>query len=264
MSTLLEAPTADVAERREHEWLVFTAARGASDVPWWDGVTSETLLAWNAALSGAAKFILTDELQVALQAELPCADGAAEDAGRTATARGLQAAQHLWRADPSVPLVKAWPVPLAPSSELMEAFAEADWPVTRESDNSLVAALEVREFPSHVRVVELGGGKTLLWSELAVMPVASHESREAVARFLLLAGGKLRWARPTVYAMADWQAAGFEILLPAVPTAIELVMALGALSVGCQLCAAETAALLHEPVALEFIRVTTPVPFRLT
>lgn len=249
------AESAVVPVRREEGWLLYAPSLPVRPIAF---PKPETLLRWNAALGGAAKFVLSPTLAISLRAEVPVtADPEAPGSPLSATtADGLINAQGFWGADtePQLPEVE-WEAGELPPG-LSEACAAAGWNATQTA-GALAGALGEAGDPWQARLQPLPDGTIRIFAELCDFAEPSAPVRLALSRFLLLAGGLLRWARPVLRAPPpDGFAAGLEIVLPAHPTPELLADAFGALSIGCQRFGHEAAQFQSETVAREFMEIT--------
>jgi hypothetical protein len=250
------AVSSDFTMRQEDGWKHFAAPLQVSGSP---VPSHETLLAWNAGLGGGAKFVLAPDLSVELCAELPGEPAPAEsDLDLAAeTANGIAAGRRLWIAPPAARALPDFPATIAPPTELLDACSQSGWIVAQRNDTAgLAAELAGSDSSWPARVLPIRGGALLLVVELVALEAASPASTVAVARFLLLAGGLLRRARPTFRADCGTVAGCFEVLLPSIPSPGLLADALSALAVGCQRFGREAIELRHDSIARVYLDVT--------
>jgi hypothetical protein len=242
------------------DWLLLTADYDENTLPEDTPQPSwETLLAWNSAVSGGVKFVLSPERRVCLRAELPCLEGCASPEAAAAAAAGFAAAQRLWGQVDVSPRAVPLPPTAALPAQLIQLCTESGWAVNTRADDTLVVDLDVAGGHWQAHFLSLPSQEILALVELATIDAAATASREAIAILLLLAGGALRWARPAVRVIGDRCVAVFEVLLSPVPTAADLLDTLSGLSLACRWCAAEANTLLDESAAQEYLRVMAPL-----
>ena len=263
MNTVLPAFPAAPCRCRQRiadNWLLLAADddenawSGDSRPPAW-----ETLLAWNGAVPGGVKFVLSPERRVSLRAELPWAEGRDSSGAMVAVTAGFVEARRLWHQTDASPRIAPLPPAAVLPAPLAQTCLESGWEVNRRADGTLVVGLDVPGGHWPANLLVLPSNEILALVELATIGVGTTAAREAVAMLLLLAGGALRWVRPAVRAIGDRWAAVFEVLLPSEPTAADLVDAWSGLSLACRWCAAEATALLDAPAAQEYLRVMAPL-----
>jgi hypothetical protein len=136
-------------------------------------------------------------------------------------------------------------------SGLAELLGESSWKCEARGPNDFSASLDAEtEPPAKIRMSEHG---LLLSVELGRVESAAVSAREAIAVFLLTAGGALRMARACALKKDDGWSFGFNVCLPSAPTPQEIDHGLAALSIAHQSAARETRALLDEPTARRYL-----------
>jgi hypothetical protein len=132
-------------------------------------------------------------------------------------------------------------------SGLAELLRESSWKCAARGPNDFSAMLDAETEPSaRIRMSE---NCLLLSVELGRVDTAAAVAREALAVFLLTAGGAMRMAHAWAMEKDDGWSFGFRVCLPAAPAPEEIDHALAALSIAHRATARESRMLLDEATA---------------
>jgi hypothetical protein len=259
-ATLRNGVVLKASVRLDEGWLLVnvpTAARADDDEqdPW-------DLLKRNAQLPGLLKHTTHPRSSaVHLRAEVPWNERELEQADQILRIRsmceGIQVASAALAGH--VVQEKARPKPAAAAFhrhtelDLPALCVAAGWSEHHARENgSVTVNLDVGRGVFSATLARRSDGCVHAWADLAEAEPAglSVQQREAVGRFLLVVGGQIRMARPTVEVSDERVAARLEVVLtPPGPSAAEIAHALAALAVGCGIAGKE-AMLLFEDQAL--------------
>lgn len=231
-----------VSARLDDAWLLLSAP-----VP-----ATTAMLARNGALSGHVKFVLSENGELQLRAEVPL-DEDAEPLIRAAWA-AMESALAALRGE-AVPTPVGEAEPALAQDAIARLCAEAGWPATLRSDGS--CAVEIESPGAFVQASLTARGAGLRAAvQLASLPAAATASVSAVSRLLLIIGGVVRLARPAMNMSEGRALPRLEVTFSSSPAADALAHALASLSVAHQLCAEEARAL-HDPnLAGEFLALS--------
>ena len=231
-----------VSARLDDAWLVMSAPVPAA-------TARAAMLAWNAGLSGRAKFAISENGEPHLRAEIPL-DEDAEPLIREAWS-GLGMALALLRGGENRPPAGE-SEPAVSQDEIQRVCAEVGWPATLRSDGSCSVELECPGDFVQASLAPCGAGLRAS-VPLTNLPESATESASAIGLLLLTTGGVVRLARPVMEASAGKALLRLEVAFSANPSAAHLAHAFAGLSVAHQLCAEEARAL-HDPnLAGEFL-----------
>lgn len=122
----------------------------------------------------------------------------------------------------------------------------AGWEYAERKD---AVAIELECATGHFAVLNNAAQVRL---ELLVEEKLAPDSKSAIRTVLVRANDRLRFIRGWMYEQQTTCRAGFEVLFPDLPDESELKCALGSLSIACQCCAEEVAALSDETTAAWF------------
>lgn len=142
----------------------------------------------------------------------------------------------------------------ASEADWSRLIAERGWPLSPRGDGRVAVELDTPGLNAHARLTDTGEGLSLA-VEVARPAGASPRAREAMARFALILTGALRMIRAA--ASGDPAVIRLEVHLAAPPSALDLDLALAALSVGYRLAARELRALADERLAVLYLEHLT-------
>jgi hypothetical protein len=137
--------------------------------------------------------------------------------------------------------------------ELRALCSATGWPSTEKQDGGIAVELPTRRGVYSAIVRDGNGHGTHVSVPIASCGSLSDRSRHALSLLLLDACGLLRLARAAVHDAGDEAVAAFEVRLRSAPVAAELVHALAAVSVACDLCGPEAQALGHAATASHYL-----------
>lgn len=241
----LRLGTTPVSARLDDAWLLFSASAPTTTAP-------AAMLAWNGALTGHVKFVLSENGEPQLRAEIPLDDDA-EPLIREAWS-GLGGALALLRGE-AVQTPAGETAPAVSQDEMQRLCAEAGWPATLRSDGS--CAVEIESPGAFVQALLTARGAGLRAAvQLASLPASATDSVCAVSRLLLMTGGVVRLARAAVETGGGKVLPRLEVTFSTRPAADHLAHALAGLSVAHQLCAEEARALHDTNLAGAFLALS--------
>lgn len=192
------------------------------------------LLQLSARLPGHAKLALGRDNRLEARAELPwLPDEAQPFPALTPTGDGLRSALQLileGRSATPSDTDTAGPAPRIES--LKPALEESGWKFTARDGQF---AVELEAPPSHYQAtIESSGGSGVRAAlVLAEFPATELDCARAVAWFLLSLAEQVRFVRAFLRAQESQLVAGMEVIFPHAPSAEELALAFGGLSVAC-------------------------------
>jgi hypothetical protein len=248
-ATFVTDPEMDVAVSHTEDWIAATMRLGRCDalelpLEWW--------LRWNHALPGPAKFSLTPERELCLQAEFVLAAGMDVMRVREEISADLHAAwaaAALEEADAS-PLDDTSPSPIA-TPDLKNLLKESGWEFAERRSGRVAVRLETgaADYFQAICEPQSGGGLRVFVELQDLAPDAPQECRNATAHLLLLAGHAFRLARGSFAPGKEVgvDAARLEVDFSRQPGPAELTSALEALAVACRGCGGEVRALASLP-----------------
>jgi len=233
-----------VEARIVDSWLVMTSPVTAP-------VLAAQLLGWNAILPGWVKFASDGNDGPQIRAEIPIDEEPAGGAYVRDAWSGFEAAQTILTGSD---LESGRPASLNATSQadLKRLCEEAGWNATLRGENAVAIELESRGAFHQATFAACDHGLRAA-VDLAAGGEPEAESAEAIGLFLLAAAGEVRMARPAMETAAGKAAARFEFIFSTAPDAVQLAHAFSALSVACQVCAAEVKALRNPDVARDFL-----------
>jgi len=245
---------AQVEARLVDDWLQL-AAGPLSPSAVTGGFLPETLLRWNSALAGNARFGVDADFAIRLGAEVPSLEdydpGPCLSQAWTGLEQGLD-----WIHGGTVVMAEA----RAGDATILKPIAEATgWAFHERQDGRLDFILDASATAS-ASAQTRADGSVRVWLTLATLDGLSEASRRAVAVLLLRAGAVLRWARPVIVADAAGTSAVLEVIFATAPETRELGLALESLAVGAGLTAAEVKLICHEKAAKELLIVGNWAP----
>jgi hypothetical protein len=140
-----------------------------------------------------------------------------------------------------------------PQLGLAEMLRETAWACTERAPN--VFSVDLGSDAATSATIRAQNGGLALSAELAGGAPATQASSQALNLFLLTANSIVRLARAYRVDEAGQQRFGFQVCLPATPTAGELEEGLAALSVAHRSCAREAKVLLDDAAARCYLSV---------
>lgn len=205
-------------------------------------------LARNGSLPGLAKFALAGDGSLRLRAEIPVLEGVDPAPRLRETCSGFEAG---WTHKEDHSFAEASPGEPEPI-DLKRLCSEAGWPYAERGGRKLAVELEVPGSFSHAMLIPEKQGIRIT-CEIATLNAIPEECRQAVAGFLLAAGGLVRMARASVNAKGTPVAARFEVVFGIPPSPLEISSALESLSVCCSLCGEEIRTLRVPAIAERYL-----------
>lgn len=206
------------------------------------------LLQFSARLPGHAKLALGRDNRLEARAELPwLPDEAQPFPALTPTGEGLKAALHLMLEGYSVnqsATESDRPELLIESLKL--TLEEAGWKFTTREGQF---AVELEASPGHYQATLESSGATgvRVSVALAEFPATELECARSLAWFLFSLAEQVRFVRAYLRPQQAQLVAGMEVIFPHTPSAEELALAFGGLSVACAR-GGEEARILSQPV----------------
>jgi hypothetical protein len=185
-----------------------------------------------------------------LRAEIPIAEEPGGDALVREAWRGFEAAHAMLSGGDPGMAQPAWEA--TSQADLKRLCDEAGWNSTPRGENAVAVELECRSAYFQASFAACDNGLRAA-VDLAEGDAPGAEAAEATGLFLLAAASEVRMTRPAVDSIAGKATTRFEFVFPSAPRASRLAHAFSALSVACQVCAAEVKALRNPDVARDFL-----------
>lgn len=139
-------------------------------------------------------------------------------------------------------------------SNLLQLCSETGW---RFSERSGLLLLELDSGDSLRQAILQNEANGSVRVSVGLVSCGSWpvQNRYALGALLLTAAGVVRFARPVAEQSDGQVTVGFEIKFATAPSPVELGHALASLSVACQLCSRETAAMQDEVIANQYLKI---------
>jgi len=235
---------ARVDARVVDSWLVMTSPVAVAS-------PAAEMLGWNAILPAWVKFALNGNGESRIRSEIPIDEEPDSVALIREALNGFEAAHAILSGGD---LGTAQPATLnaISQSELKRLCDEAGWSSRPRGENAVAVELESRGAYFQASFATCDNGLRAA-VDLRAGEAPEAEAEEAIGLFLLAAASEIRMARPSVESIAGTATTRFEFVFSATPCAGRLAHAFSALSVACQVCAAELKALRNPDVASDFM-----------
>jgi len=244
--------------RLEDGWLVLEA-RPALPRPTallWE------LLTLNGAIGSGSKLTLPpDGGALHLRAEVPAWDDASVTQRLVEACRSLEEAHgcvgsgKLVQPAPGATVTTVDVREKADAGDLPQLLSEAGWPRAERKREDLAVQLDVPGAFYQACVEVRARGEVRIGVEVAAAETFSPAVRRALGRLLLVGSGLVRLVRAAAATNGAGDSARFEVGFRSLPSAAELDVALGALSVACRCFGREAKALAREDVASTYLEL---------
>jgi hypothetical protein len=210
------------------------------------------LLNHNGRLPGRLKYTLDRNGRIGIRAEHLLADALGVHRPLEESLAGLEFALLLLSgahldAPPSA-------VTAPCSVDLSPLCAAAGWPSTKRSEEQVVIELGEDHRPFPATLTALPTGVLALAIDLASFDELPLISKAALSVFLLRACHLLRLVHAEAVSESGTITVRLAVYWMGLPSPAELAHALGALAVGCRMCAAEASAFADETISADYLR----------